>query len=117
MNITLTPSAQKFIRRLVQFDGGPTSGLRLLVSPGGCSGLSDEFSVESAPRADEAVFDKDGVKLFLPAESRILLDGLTIDFVDSPAKTGFVFIDPNKTACGCSSSQATVFVEPLSAAK
>ena len=112
MNLTLTPAAHKFIRRLVQFDGGPASGLRLLVSPGGCSGLSDEFSVEPAPRAVEAVFTQDGVKLFLPAESRILLDGLTIDFVDTPAKTGLVFIDPKKTGCACDSSQSTAFAEP-----
>jgi iron-sulfur cluster assembly accessory protein len=118
MNITLTTAAHKFIRRLVQFDGGPASGLRLRVSPGGCSGLSDEFSVEPAPAAGEAVFTQDGVKLFLPAESRLLLDVLTIDFVDTRAKTGLLFIDPKKTACACSSSQSTAFVEPsLSTAK
>ena len=112
MNITLTPAAHKFIRRLVQFDGGRTSGLRMLVSTGGCAGLSAEFSVEPAPRPDEAVFTQDGVKLFLPTESRLLLDGLTIDFVDTPAKTGFLFVDPKKTACACSSSQSTAFAEP-----
>lgn len=112
MNIELTPAAQKFIRRLVMFDGGPGSGLRLRVSPGGCSGLSAEFSVEPAPGAGEAVFTQDGARLFLPAESRILLDGITIDFVDTPAKTGFAFIDPKKTSCGCGSSEATAFAEP-----
>jgi iron-sulfur cluster assembly accessory protein len=118
MNISLTPAAHKFIRRLVMFDGAPGSGLRLLVTPGGCSGLSAEFSVQAAPAGNEAVFTQDGVKLFLPAESRLLLDGITIDFVDSPAKTGFVFIDPKKDACACSSSQSTAFAEPaLSSAK
>ena len=55
---------------------------------------------------------KDGVKLFLPAESRLLLDGVTIDFVDTPAQTGFVFHDPKKTSCGCSGSESTAFSEP-----
>ncbi len=118
MNIVLTPAAQKFIRRLVMFDGGPGAGMRLLVSPGGCSGLSAEFSVEPAPIAGEAVFAQDGAMLFLPAESRILLDGITIDFVDTPAKTGFAFIDPKKAACGCSSAESPAFAEPaLSSAK
>ena len=58
------------------------------------------------PRTGEAVVAQDGVKLFLPAESRLLLDGVTIDFVDTPAKTGFVFIDPKKASCGCSSAEA-----------
>ncbi len=118
MNITLTPAAQKFIRRLVQFDGGPTSGLRVLVSPGGCSGLAAEFSVEPAPGAGEAVFVQDGAKLFLPAESRLLIDGVTVDFVDTPQKTGFVFIDPKKAPCACSSSRSTAFADPaLSSSK
>lgn len=118
MNIELTPAAQKFISRLIRFDGGPGAGLRLSVTPGGCSGLSAEFSVQPAPAANEAPFVKDGVKLFLPAESRLFLDGIIIDFVDTPAKTGFVFIDPKKAPCGCSSSESAAFEEPaLSAAK
>jgi Fe-S cluster assembly iron-binding protein IscA len=40
------------------------------------------------------------VKLFLPAESRLLLDGVTIDFTDTAAKTGLVFQDPKATSCG-----------------
>lgn len=42
---------------------------------------------------------RDGVKLFLPAESRLLLEGVTIDFTDTPAKTGLVFQDPKATTC------------------
>jgi len=37
--------------------------------------------------------------MFLPAESRLLLDGVTIDFTDTPAKTGLVFHDPKATTC------------------
>ncbi len=49
MNIALTPAAHKFIRRLVVFDGAPGSGLKLSVTPGGCSGLAAEFSIEARP--------------------------------------------------------------------
>ena len=64
------------------------AGFRLAVSPGGCSGLAAEISVRREPAAGEAVVERDGVKLFLPAESRILLDGVTIDFADTPSQTG-----------------------------
>lgn len=110
MDMTLTPAAQTFIRRLLRFDGGPGSGLRLLVTPGGCSGLSAEFSVESAPKPGEAAVVVDGITLFLPAESRLLLDRVTVDFVDTARQTGFVFHDPKQSACGCASEAPLVTI-------
>jgi len=108
MDVAITPAAEKFIRRLLRFDGGPGSGFRLLVSPGGCSGLSAQFSVEAAPQTGETAHEVNGIKLFLPAESRLLLDGVTIDFADTPMHSGFVFHDPKQKACGCGPSNVTV---------
>ena len=103
MAFAITPAAQRFIRMMVMTDGGPSSGFRLAVSPGGCSGLAADISVKSEPEPGDAVVETGGVKLFLPAESRILLDGVTIDFADTPAQTGLVFHDPKATGT-CSSS-------------
>lgn len=99
MNFTLTPAAQKFIRFMLRTDGTPQSGFRLAVSPGGCSGLSADIAVKAAPEPGDAVVERDGVKLFLPAESRLLLDGVTIDFADTAAQTGLVFHDPKGSSC------------------
>lgn len=99
MNFTITPKAAKFMRMMVLADGGAGAGFRLSVSPGGCSGLSAEIAVKPEPDAGDAVLDRDGVKLFLPAESRILLEGVTIDFADTPTQTGLVFQDPKAHAC------------------
>lgn len=105
MNIVITEKAATFMKRMVRFGGGTSeSGFRLVVAPGGCSGLSSEFSVEAAPLEGDAVLESNGVKVFLPAESRILLEGVTIDFTDSAMSTGLNFINPNAQACGCSSS-------------
>lgn len=103
MNMSVTPAATKFIQRMMRFDGGPASGFRLQVSAGGCAGLAAQFSVEPQPQPGDAVVNLGGVKFFLPAESRLLLEGVTIDFVDSPLQSGFVFYDPKATSCGCSS--------------
>ena len=99
MNFTLTPAAIKFIRMMIRADGDVSSGFRLAVSPGGCSGLSADISVRKQAAAGEAVVERDGVRLFLPAESRILLDGVTIDFADTPTQTGLVFKDPKQVSC------------------
>lgn len=105
MEISLTPKAEKFIARMIRFNGGTSNfGFRLLVNPGGCSGLSSEFSVEPGPMEGDGVIEVNGLKLFLPAQSRILLDGATIDFKDTPMESGLAFITPNAGSCGCSSS-------------
>ena len=100
MNFTITPAARKFMRTMLRVDGAAGSGFRLAVSPGGCSGLAADIHVLAEPRAGDAVVERDGVKLFLPAESRLLLDGVTIDFADTPTQTGLVFHDPKQVSCG-----------------
>jgi iron-sulfur cluster assembly accessory protein len=108
MDIAITPAAEKFIRRLLRLGGGPSSGLRLTVTAGGCSGLAAEFSVEAAPQSGEATVEVNGLKLFLPAGSRLLLDGVTVDFIETPTQSGFVFIDPKKKPCACGPNGVTV---------
>ena len=103
MKFTVTPAAQKFVRRMIQFSANPSGGFRLQVSPGGCSGLSAQFDVEAAPRAGDQEFVVEGLNFFLPAESRLLLDGVTIDFADSSSSGGLVFHDPKNTG-SCKSS-------------
>ena len=104
-NVTVTAAAEKFIRRMVRFSGlGASAGFRLVVSAGGCSGLNSEFTIEATPAAGDSTLDVNGVPLFLPAESRLLLDGVTVDFSDSAMSSGFTFINPNGNACACSSS-------------
>lgn len=105
MTVTITPGAEKFIQRMIRFSGvGAGAGFRLQVSTGGCSGLAAEFSVEAEPAAGDSVVEINGVKLFLPAESRLLLEGVTIDFADTAMSSGLAFIDPKATSCACSSA-------------
>jgi iron-sulfur cluster assembly accessory protein len=107
MNINITEKAAKFISRMIRFNGGTAgSGFRLVVSPGGCSGFNSSFTVEAAPQSGDAVLDSSGVKVFLPAESRILLEGVTVDFADTAMSTGLSFINPNAQSCACSSASA-----------
>ena len=99
MNFTLTSAAERFIRFMLRVDGGPGFGFRLAVTPGGCSGLNADIHVVAAPDPGEQVVECNGIKLFLNAESRLLLDGVTIDFADTAAQTGLVFRDPKQVSC------------------
>jgi iron-sulfur cluster assembly protein len=104
MELTMTPAAEKFIRRMLRFGGSAGSGFRLVVTTGGCSGLAGEFSIESAPRTGDSVYEHLDVRMFLPAQSRLLLAGVTIDFIDTPTQSGLVFHNPNSAAQSCGSN-------------
>lgn len=105
-NVILTPAATKFINRIVRFSGLPAgAGLRLAVSPGGCSGYASEFSAEAAPQPGEQTLELNGLRLFLAAESRLLLEGITIDFTETATQSGLSFVNPNQAACACSSAE------------
>ena len=106
MDLNITPAAEKFIRLMLRADGAPGSGFRLVVSPGGCSGLAADISVLHTPAPGDAIVERNGMKLFLPAESRILLDGVTIDFADTASQSGLVFHDPKATSCGQSGGKS-----------
>jgi iron-sulfur cluster assembly accessory protein len=104
-SVTVAPGARKFMQRMVRFGGqGDGAGFRLVVAAGGCSGYDAKFSVEAAPLPGDEALDLDGLVLFLPAESRLLLDGVTIDFADTPTSAGLTFFNPAGGACGCASS-------------
>ncbi len=119
--VIVTPAAEKFMRRMVRFSEHPEGGFRLTVSAGGCSGYNSEFTVEAAPTAGDSELLVNGTKVFLPAESRLMLDGVTVDFADTPTKSGLTFTNPNAAACGCSSAgeaaaapaQATVSISSI----
>jgi iron-sulfur cluster assembly accessory protein len=119
-NVTLTPAAEKFMRRLVRFSEHPAGGFRLSVVPGGCSGYASEFTVEAAPKGGDSELGFNGLRVFLPAESRLLLDGVTVDFTETPMQSGLAFINQNAETCGCSSAgpakapaQATVSISSI----
>lgn len=108
MNITITAAAERFMRRMVRFgDAGADAGFRLTVTPGGCSGYSAEFTVEPAPTSGDVALDVNGLKVFLPVQSCLLLDGVTVDFSETAMESGLTFFNP-KAAGGasCSTSSA-----------
>jgi iron-sulfur cluster assembly protein len=107
MNIVITPTAEKFMRRMVRFANcGVEAGFRLTVTSGGCSGLGTDFNIEAAPRDGDATLDVNGLKIFLPEKSCALLEGATVDFRDSGMASGLAIVNPNVSDCGCGSSGA-----------
>ncbi|MHB1203818.1 MAG: HesB/IscA family protein [Acidithiobacillus sp.] len=106
MDVTFTPKAERFIQRMITFNGGGSeSGFRLAVAPGGCSGLSYDFSVVNAPEPGDYSLESNGIKVFVAHGSLMFLDGMVVDCEDSLINTGLVFKNPNAaSSCGCGTS-------------
>jgi iron-sulfur cluster assembly protein len=106
MNIVVTATAETFMRRMLRFGNVAQAGFRLTVTPGGCAGLATQFSIEAAPQPGEETLDVNGLKVFLPLETRALLEGATVDFRDGAMASGLEVFNPNLGDCGCGSSGA-----------
>src|ERR1700761_6171722 len=102
--IGVTPKAVEKIRQTFQ-KMGVVGGLRLGALGGGCSGLSYQFKFDTKPRANDNVFDFDGVQIYVDPKSILYLRGMTLDYKESLMQSGFVFENPNaKKSCGCGTS-------------
>lgn len=81
------------------------TGLRIQVIPGGCSGLSYDFTLVESSKEDEKILEQFGVKIFIDQESLNQMKGSKIDYVDALQGAGFKVHNPKATStCGCGQS-------------
>ena len=105
--INVTPSAAEEIKKFMvsEEDLPETSGLRVRVVPGGCSGFQYSLNIEEEPRQGDFILDKEGVRLFVDMFSAQYLNGVRVDYTSNMMGSGFTFENPNATGgCGCGTS-------------
>lgn len=103
--ITLTDSAAGAVKRFISSADKPLTGLRIHVQNGGCSGMQYGMRLEESSLDSDTVLDCNGVQVFVDPDSATLVDGVTIDFVESFEGSGFKFTNPNaKNGCSCGKS-------------
>lgn len=106
MAITLTKKAETKVKEILSQQPESYSGLRIQVVGGGCSGFQYRmrFDTNHSDQAD-AVFEFDGLKVFVDQTSLLYMDGVEVDYVERMNDAGFKFTNPNATgSCGCGSS-------------
>lgn len=107
VEINLTANAAEEIKKFMtsEEDLPETSGLRVRVVPGGCSGFQYSLNIEEESRNGDFVLDMHNVRLFIDMFSAQYLNGITIDYVSNMMGSGFTFENPNATGgCGCGTS-------------
>ena len=107
VTLNVTESAVTEIRKFMASDEGlpETSGLRVRVVPGGCSGFQYSLNIEEESRDGDFILDEKGVRMFVDMFSAQYLNGVEIDYVSGVMGSGFTFKNPNATgSCGCGTS-------------
>jgi len=105
MAIELTDNAVSAIKRFREKEEGPVAGLRLQVADGGCAGMSYLLNFDQEIKANDQVFEKDGVKVLCDLTSYMFLNGTELDYSEDLERSGFVFKNPNAShSCSCGSS-------------
>ena len=104
--VTLTPKAAEMVKITRTQEGlEETSGLRIAVRGGGCSGFEYALDFETEARSNDFVYETNGLTLYVDAISARYLEGTSIDYVLGMAGAGFKFNNPKATgSCGCGSS-------------
>lgn len=81
--------------------------VRVSVTSGGCSGLSYSMDFDNEDKADDQVFEDNGVKIVTDLRSFLYLCNTTLEFSGGLDGKGFYFNNPNaERTCGCGESFA-----------
>ncbi len=105
--IILAPAALERVRDYLA-ETPAAIGLRFGVKRTGCSGWGYAVDLARDERDGDTVFEQDGVRIRVDADSLTLVDGTEIDFLKSGLSEQFVFRNPNVAGeCGCGESFTT----------
>jgi iron-sulfur cluster insertion protein len=96
-----TDAAADKVKQLIDEEQNPNLKLRAFVSGGGCSGFQYGFTFDEVQNEDDAVVEKNGVKVLVDSMSFQYLTGAQIDFVENLEGAQFVITNPNaQSTCG-----------------
>jgi len=105
--ITVSESAAKKVKSLIEESGFRTPYLRVAVKGGGCSGLSYDLSFDTEQKSNDTLTEDKDVKILVDKKSLLYLFGTELEFSDGLNGKGFEFVNPNASrTCGCGESFA-----------
>ena len=103
--IDVTDAAIIKIKALMEKEGKTDVALRIEVIPGGCSGMTYDFSFDDKQTEEDIVVEKNGMKIFVDEASMEYLQGSKVDYIETLHESGFKIENPKaKSGCGCGKS-------------
>ena len=115
--ITFTDTGAEKVKEFLASQNADTStsGLRVGVRGGGCSGFQYALAFDTERDGDQ-VFTDHGLRILVDGPSLPYVKGAVVDYVDTLQGAGFKVDNPNViAACGCGSSFRVADEEEVSA--
>ncbi len=99
-------SIQEKARQMLENKLEPDQFLRVVVTEGGCAGLTYSADIDRKMKEGESVVLESGdIRIVSDPESSQYLDGLSIDYSDDLIGGGLQFTNASaETTCGCGAS-------------
>ena len=106
--LKLTERAVVQVNEVIKEQGFEGYTLSIRVVPAGCNGLGYDLNLLKEVKADDILWEQDGVKIATDGLSATYLAGTEVDYVKHDQGAGFKFSNPNaKQSCGCGTSFST----------
>lgn len=103
----ITDAAIERAKQILKENSKEGYGLRIGVTPGGCSGLSYKMDFEKEPGERDKVIEFDGLKIFVDPKAYLYLQNVEIGWQSDMMASTFTFTNPDaKSTCGCGTSFA-----------
>ncbi|MFN0044725.1 MAG: iron-sulfur cluster insertion protein ErpA [Alphaproteobacteria bacterium] len=103
--LMISAAAAKRIAAIQAIEGKRNSIFRITVSGGGCSGFQYGFALDDKINPEDAVFEREGVKVVVDDVSLELVKGSEVTWVEDLVGSYFKMTNPNaKSSCGCGTS-------------
>lgn len=102
--VNVTQKALEMILKVREDNSlGEDYALRLGTRNGGCSGISYAIGFDNERYDNDRLFQVEGLSVVIDARSVFYFMGVTLDYIDGPEGSGFIFSNPNNFhTCGCS---------------
>ena len=102
--VKVSASASVKIFQLIEREG-KGEFLRVLITGGGCNGLSYKMKFVSEPKEGDIFVLSEDVKVLVDSKTALYLRGTLLEYSDKLVAGGFKFSNPNaKASCSCGES-------------